>query len=88
MAKDESFACLIVSPPGVVYEGRAQSLIHPGENGVFEVLAFHKRLLSRLIAGSLFVDGHALKIRRGVARVGLESTVVLVEEADKNEAAA
>lgn len=70
----------IVSPEGVIFDGKAQSVICPGENGVFEVLAFHKRLLSRLLGGRIFVNGKPLAIRRGVVKVGLDRTLILVEQ--------
>lgn len=72
---------LIATPEKVLYEGEADNVILPGENGVFEVLPYHKNLLSRLLAGKLFVNGHALLIRRGVVKVGDNSVTVIVEEA-------
>ena len=80
MADDPHFNVMILSPERIIYEGRAHSLILPGERGVFEVQPYHKRLLSRLLGGKVVVDGHKFLIRRGVAKVGLENTVVIVEE--------
>lgn len=80
MKKDPNIEVLIFTPERVVYEGPAQSLILPGENGVFEVLPYHKRLLSRLIRGRMILDGRHLAIKRGVAKVGLNQVVVIVEE--------
>ncbi len=56
-------------------------MILPGEKGVFEVLPYHKRLLSRLLPGYLVVDNQAIKIKRGVVKVGLDQVTVIVEEA-------
>jgi F0F1-type ATP synthase epsilon subunit len=50
---------------------------------VFEIIPYHKNLISRLLGGKLFVDGHALAIRRGVAKVGDNQVTVIVEEALK-----
>lgn len=80
MAENAQLNVMVLSPERIIYEGKALSLILPGERGVFEVQAYHKRLLSRLLGGKVIVDGHAFPIRRGVAKVGLESTVVIVEE--------
>ncbi len=80
MEKEATFNLLIVSPEGVIYEGKARSVVLPGERGVFEIAPYHKRLLSRLLPGKVNVDGHILRIRRGVAKVGIDGAVVLVEE--------
>ena len=77
---DQSFRVLVATPERIVFEGSAKSLILPGERGVFEVLPYHKRLLSRLVRGALNMDGSELKIKRGVAKVGLNEVTVIVEE--------
>jgi F0F1-type ATP synthase epsilon subunit len=64
----------VLSPQEVI-------VIFPGEQGVFEVLPFHKRLISRLIAGQLFVDDRAFAIKRGVVQVDQNEITVVVEEA-------
>ncbi|MBU2101742.1 hypothetical protein KKH05_03455, partial [Patescibacteria group bacterium] len=40
----------------ILFEGKAESIILPGEQGVLEILSFHKPLLSRLIGGRIVVD--------------------------------
>ena len=72
----------IISPGRVIFEGKAERVILPGEAGVFEVLSYHRPLLSRLIRGKLFVDGSSLSIRRGVAKVESDSVTAIVEGAD------
>ena len=71
---------LVVSPQRLIYQGRADRVVLPGEKGVFEVLPHHKRLLSRLLPGFLIVDTQAIQIKRGVAKVGLNQITILVEE--------
>lgn len=83
MASDSFFKVLILTLDRVIFEGTAKSLILPGEAGVFEVLPYHKRLLSRLTKGPLVLDGASFPIRRGVAKVGLNEVTVIVEEARK-----
>jgi F-type H+-transporting ATPase subunit epsilon len=78
---DASLNVLIATPERILYEGEARSVILPGETGVFEVLPYHKNLLSRLLGGKLFVNGHPLMIRRGVAKVADNNVTVIVEEA-------
>ena len=77
---EATFRVLVATPERVIFEGAAKSLILPGELGTFEVLPYHKRLLSRLVRGSLSIDGNVLKIKRGVAKVGLNDVTVIVEE--------
>lgn len=69
----------VLSPREIIFEGKAKSVILPGEEGVFEVLPFHKRLLSRLISGVVFVDERALRILRGIAMVDESRVTVIVE---------
>lgn len=71
---------LISTPERILFEGEASSVILPGEKGVFEVLPFHKRLLSRLLEGSILIDGKLLEIRRGVAKVGQNHVTIIVED--------
>ena len=71
---------VLSKPNEVVYEGQARSVILPGENGVLELLPFHKPLMSRLIAGSVIIDGKAFSIRRGVVGVSLDKVTVIIEE--------
>jgi len=71
---------IILSMQKILFEGRAKSVILPGEKGVFEVLPFHKPLLSRLVTGPLLIDGERFFIRRGVAKVMLNKVMVVVEE--------
>ena len=81
MGAESTFDVLIATLDRVVFEGKGKSLILPGENGVFEVLPFHKRLLSRLKAGPVVLDGNTFPIRKGVVKVGPTDVTVIVEEA-------
>ena len=81
MDKDQRFDLLILSPERLLYEGKASSVVFPGENGVFEVMPFHKRLLSRLLSGYIIIDKKGMRIKRGVVKVGLNQVTVIVEEA-------
>lgn len=69
----------IVTPQGVLFDGKAHSVILPGEEGVFEVLINHKPILSRLFTGQIMVDDHAVSIRRGVVRVVKNQILAVVE---------
>ena len=78
--KIDALNVLLFSPERMIYEGPAHQILLPGEKGVFEVLPYHKRLLSRLIHGRLVLDGRHLAIRRGVVKIGLNQVVIIVEE--------
>lgn len=78
---ESSMDVFIATLDRVVYEGKAKSVIAPGEAGVFEVLPYHKKLLSRLMPGTLWIDGQSFPIRRGVIKVGPMEVTAVVEEA-------
>lgn len=71
----------VLSPKEVIYEGKAKSVTLPGEAGIFEVLVFHRPILSRLISGMLFIDEQGLLIQRGIAKVSQNKVMVIVETA-------
>ena len=70
----------ILNPKKVLFKGKARSVIVPGEQGVFEILPFHKRILSRLVSGILVVDDQELSIKRGVIKVDQNKVTITVEE--------
>lgn len=69
----------VISPYGVLFEGRAQRVILPGEQGVFEIQPFHRPMVSRLLSGTIIVDAQCLAIRRGVAAVDRNRITAIVE---------
>jgi len=73
------FDVSIVTPGGVVYEGKAQRVILPGRNGTFEVLMSHKPLLSRLRSGTIVVDNREIPVSQGVVRVLSNQVLAIVE---------
>jgi F-type H+-transporting ATPase subunit epsilon len=72
---------VVLGPQEVIYEGKASSVILPGEQGTFEVLSFHKRILSRLVSGDLIVDERVFPIRRGIVKVNQNKVTAIIEEA-------
>lgn len=73
------FNVSIVTPGGVVFEGKAQRVIFPGRNGTFEVLMSHKPLLSRLRSGTIVVDNKEIPVSQGVVRVLSNQVLAIVE---------
>jgi F-type H+-transporting ATPase subunit epsilon len=70
----------VLSPEKIVFQGKAERVIVPGESGVFEVLPFHKRLLSRLLAGTIVIDKQLIPIYRGVVQVGNNAITIIMEK--------
>ncbi len=70
----------VVTPEKVVFEGKANSITLPGEQGVFELLPFHKPLLSRLVSGKLLIDKNAFSIRRGIVGINHNKATIIIEE--------
>lgn len=62
-----------------LYEATASSVNLPGVAGEFEVLAFHAPMISLLRAGQVVVDGKSLSIRKGIAKMGRNELLLLVE---------
>lgn len=71
---------ILISLEKVIFEGKARSVILPGEQGVFELSSFHRPLLSRLVGGSVFIDEKPFQIRRGLVGVNLNKATIVVEE--------
>ena len=71
---------IVSTPEKVIFEGKANSVILPGEQGVFEALSYHKPLLSRLISGKLIIDEQIFPIRRGIVGINLNRATIIVEE--------
>ncbi|MBI2441751.1 MAG: ATP synthase F1 subunit epsilon [Lentisphaerae bacterium] len=81
-----AFALEILTPERSVFAGEVQSLILPGAEGFFGVLAGHAPLLARLTAGRLMVRQadapHYFRCGAGVADVNPKHVSVLVDSAE------
>ena len=71
---------LIIDPEKVVFEGEATSIILPGEQGVFEILPHHKRIVSRLLTGSITLDAKTYPIRRGLVAADQDEVTIIMEK--------
>lgn len=70
----------IFTPQRLIFQKKVKSLILPGELGVFEILPFHKRLLSRLVSGTLIADEKQIAVKRGVVKVWQNNVTIIMEE--------
>ena len=70
----------IMSTTKIIFKGSAESVIFPGDTGVFEVMSFHKRMMSRLLKGNIEVDGKLFPITRGIVKVEKNEIMAVIEE--------
>ena len=82
----DNFKLEILTPNGVIYNDNALSVVLPGEEGEFGVLAGHASLTTLLEAGVVDVEKEdksveSIVINWGVAQVDEGKVVVLVEGA-------
>ena len=64
----------------IIFEGDAASVLLPGDEGEFEILDFHKPIVSRLKKGYILVDNDKdYLIREGVAKFSQQKLVAMVE---------
>lgn len=82
----EAFKLEILTPNGMIYQGQALSVVLPGEEGEFGVLAGHASLTTLLTAGVVDVEKEdksveAIVISWGVVQVDEEKVIILVEGA-------
>lgn len=71
----------ILNTKEIIFEGKAKKVTVPGEEGVFEILPFHKPIMSRLLSGTLFIDATGFPIRRGIIKVSANKVMIIVEGA-------
>lgn len=73
---------LIKSQKEVIFEGQATSVILPGQDGEFEVLDFHKPIVSRLKKGIIVVDNaKEFPVLDGLVKMDRQSLIAVVEPA-------
>jgi len=82
----DTFKLEILTPNGEIYNGQALSVVLPGEEGEFGVLAGHASLTTLLSSGVVDVEKEdksveAIVINWGVVQVDEEKVIILVEGA-------
>lgn len=71
---------LLLTPQKVLFQGQCKSVVVPGEAGFFEVLPYHKDLLSRILPGVITVNGvDNFFIKRGIIKIERNAAVIIVE---------
>lgn len=82
----ETFTLEILTPNGEIYNGSALSVVLPGEEGEFGVLAHHASLTTLLTSGVVDVEKEdksveSIVINWGVVQVDEDKVIILVEGA-------
>jgi len=82
----DTFKLEILTPNGEIYNGNAVSVVLPGQEGEFGVLAGHASLTTLLEAGVVDVEKEdksveSIVVNWGVVQVDEEKVVILVEGA-------
>ena len=82
----DTFTLEILTPNGEIYNGNAVSVVLPGEEGEFGVLAKHASMTTLLTSGVIDVEKEdksveAIVINWGVVQVDEEKVIILVEGA-------
>lgn len=80
-----TFSVLISTPDKIYYNGLADSLVCPGPEGYFGILARHAQMVAAIGTGiikvSLESEIKLIVVDGGVAEVTHESTVILADSA-------
>ena len=77
----EEVKITILNPKRTIYEDEAKSVFLPGDLGEFEVLEFHKPIISLLKQGEIIIDWKkSVAITKGVVKMYKNELVALVEE--------
>lgn len=63
----------------VIFNGVANNIIFPGDYGEFEVMEFHKTIISLLRQGEIVIDNVGFPITKGITWVHRDEVVALVE---------
>jgi len=73
------FKIKIINPKGVIYEGQAAKLFLCGDKGEFEILDFHRPIISILNEWDILIDGQTvIPITKGILRFAYQEAVVLI----------
>jgi len=71
---------VVLNPDRVLYEGEAKSVFLPGDIGEFEVLDFHRPIISLLKRGRIIIDWKSsISIRKGIVKMFGNELIALVE---------
>ncbi len=82
MANSKSnFRCIILSPKHLIYENEVTSVFFHGDQGEYELLAYHYPLIGILAQGDVVIDlNKRISVKSGIVRFYANECTVLIEE--------
>lgn len=76
-----NFKCVILSPKRLIYQDEIYSIFLQGDEGEFELLAYHYPLIGVLREGDVIINWEKkIPIPGGVVRFYANECLILVEE--------
>lgn len=89
MAYKGTFKCVIMSPRNLIYENEVQSVFLTGDQGEFEILAYHYPVISLLQQSSIIIIDwkDSVSIKAGIVRFFANECIILIEEVEKKKPA-
>ena len=78
------FKCTVMSSKALIFEDEISSVFLTGDQGEYELLAYHFPVLGILKRGNIIIDwNQSLPIKSGIVRFLANECMILVEEEDK-----
>ncbi len=79
-----TFKISIMTPEALLYQNEVQSVFFTGDQGEYELLAYHYPVLGILNAGNIIIDWRdAVPIKFGIVKFFANDCIVLVEETER-----
>ena len=79
-----TFKISIMAPEALLYQNEVQSVFFTGDQGEYELLAYHYPVLGILNAGNIIIDWRdAVPIKFGIVKFFANDCIVLVEETER-----
>jgi F0F1-type ATP synthase epsilon subunit len=76
-----TFKCVILSPHTLIYQSEIQSIFVRGNDGEYEILAYHYPLLGVLKKGDIIINwNERISINGGVLKFFANECTIIVEE--------
>ena len=79
--KKLTFKCIILSPKKLLYEKEVSSVFCMGDQGEFEILAYHYPILGLLTKGEIVINQKEfIPVKGGVVRFFANECIIMIEE--------
>lgn len=76
-----TFKCVVLSPHSLIYQNEIQSIFVRGDDGEYEILAYHYPLLGVLRKGNIIINwNERISINGGVLKFFANECTIIVEE--------